>query len=153
MFKDGTYRVYSVRQTNGDPAERFLARFLINNNKFNILEDYENLLSGNSPEGDLDPSHDKLIWNLLHSGYYKVIHEDEGNQGAYEPLIQEMDIGGDKQPDATYLIIDNFNEYEEPKQLEMFGETAFLDGERISDEELKQIVESANTGHIRMLPE
>ena len=153
MFKDGTYRVYSVRQTNGDPAERFLARFLINDKKFNVLEDYENLLSRNLPEGQITPSHDKLIWSLMHSGYYKVVHEDEGNQGAYEPLIQEMDTGGDQPPDATYLIMDNFNEYEEPKQLEMYGETAFLDGQKISDEELKQIVESANNGQIRMLPE
>lgn len=152
MFKDGSYRIYAISHTSANPMERFVARFLINNSEFHVLEDYENLLSGNLPEGHLDEVHCKLIWKLLHSGYFKVVHEEDGNQGAYDPLIQEFDTGGHQPPDAIYTITDNLNEYEEPKTLEMFGDSAFLNGQSISDEELRQLVEAANSGAIKMVP-
>lgn len=148
MFKPGSYRVYECLMNQGKPHDQLVARFLIDDNQFHILEDYNHVLSDALPEGLYDSGHDRLLNQLAASGYYKVIHEDEANEGNHENLIEDLDIG-DVDPDQEYLI---HEEGQEPQTMQMYGETAILDGRKINDEELQGIMDRVKSGEMTMHP-
>ncbi len=147
-FQPGSYRVYEIMHNQGKPHDQLVARFLINDSQFHILEDYNDLLSDALPEGFYDASHEKLLNQLASSGYFKVIHEDEANQGHHESLIEDLDIG-DINPDAEYLL---YQDGEEPQTLQMYGDTAILNGRKISEDELQQIMDKVHSQELEMHP-
>ena len=148
-FQPGSYRIYEIMHTQGTPHDQLVARFWINSEyAFHILEDYNHLLADTLPEGVFDNNHEKLLSQLSYSGYYKVIHEKEANDGHHENLIEDLDIGN-VDPDAEYLI---HEPGEEPKTLEMYGEHAILNGQKITDEELQQLMDKVKSEEVTMHP-
>lgn len=148
MLTPGSYRVFRIHHTQGGPLEQHIGRFLIQDGNFHILEDYDNLMSDIFPETPVDDYHKKGIWNLVNSGYYKVVHEDEANQGLHDDLIEDLDIGS-VEPDAEYIYLIPGSE---PQRIEMFGENAIIDGMKLSEEELRKLIEKANEGEARLVP-
>jgi hypothetical protein len=147
-FQPGSYRIYEVMHNQGEPHDQLIARFLIDDNAFHILEDYNHLLSDALPEGLFDDGHERMLSQLASSGYYKIIHEDEANQGHHENLIEDLDIG-DVEPDSEYII---HEEGEEPQTMQMYGEIAILNGRKLTDEELQQIMDKVKSGELSMHP-
>lgn len=145
-FQPGSYRVYEVLHNQGKPHDQLVARFLIDENQFHILEDYSHILSDALPEGIFDAGHERLLNQLSNSGYYKIIHEDEANEGHHEGLIEDLDIG-DVHPDSEYLI---YKEGDEPQTMQMYGDSAILNGKKITDEELQQIMDKVRSGELEM---
>ncbi len=148
MFSPGTYRVYQVMHNEGAPHDQLVARFLIDDGAFHILEDYNYVLTDSLPEGLYDNSHDKVLSQLASSGYFKVIHESEANEGHHEGLIDDLDIG-ETEADSEYLI---HKEGDEPQTLQMYGETAILNGRKLSDEELQDIMDKVKSEELTMHP-
>ncbi len=148
MFKPGTYRVYEILHNQGKPHDQLVARFLIDDGAFHILEDYNHVLVDSLPEGLYDEGHEKVLTQLSQSGYFKVIHEKEANEGHHEDLIEDLDVG-DVEPDAEFLIHEDPNP---PQTLQMYGQIAILDGKKISDEELQHIMDKVKSGEFTMHP-
>jgi hypothetical protein len=146
MFKDGCYRIYRIHHGHGKPIDQLVARFFIKGRELNILEDYDNLLEDNMMEGPVDATHEKFLSKLQHSGYYKLIHEKEGNEGLHDHMIDDLDIGP-IEPDASYLIQEGSGE---PKILEMFGENGILEGKKLLPDELSELMSRIHTGKAKM---
>lgn len=143
-----TYRIYAVHHTSGSPHEQLVGRFMIKDNEFHILEDNDHLLQDSFPEGFMSDQHQKLLWQLEHSGYYKVVPDQEANEGFHEDLIQDLDIG-QQDPDAEYII---HEEGKEPQRLEMYGSSAILDGHKLGNEELNNLMNLVHTGKVQKVP-
>lgn len=148
MFEKGTYRIHRILHTQGTPYEQHMGRFMIQDGQFHILEDYDNLMSDTLGEGLLDDTHKKFICKLTNSGYFKLIHEDEANQGLHDDLIDDLDMGP-VEPDQEYIYLVPGSE---PQRIEMFGENAIIDGRKLEENELRELVEAANEGLARMMP-
>jgi hypothetical protein len=147
-YNSGTYRVYHMTHGSGDPQEVMIGRFMISHNNFNILEDHDGLLGRELPEGAMDDHHQKCLFELDNSPYFKLIPEQQINQGLHNDLIEEVDWA-DTNPEARYMLI---APNEEPKRMEMYGETVVLDGEKLSDEAVKKIVGAVREGKFKLVP-
>jgi hypothetical protein len=147
-YKSGTYRIYHLTHGSGDPQEVMIGRFMISHNNFNVLEDHDGLLSRELPEGVMDDHHQKCLFELDNSPYFKLIPEQQINQGIHNDLIGEVDWA-DTNPEARYMLL---APNEEPKRMEMYGETAVLDGQKLSDEAVKKVVEAVREGKFKLVP-
>ncbi len=148
MFAPGTYRVFEIMHNEGKPHDQLVARFLIDDGAFHILEDYNHVLVDSLPEGVYDEGHEKVLTQLSNSGYFKVIHEKDANEGNHESLIEDLDVG-DVEPDSEFLI---HEEGTAPQTLQMYGGTAILDGKKLSDEELQQLMDKVKSSEFTMHP-
>lgn len=148
MFESGTYRIFQVIQTAGKPEERLVGRFYIKGKMFHLLEDHDHLFRDSLPDGQMDEAHQKVIWNLMHSPYFRVVTEDEINQGFHDNLVEEIDLGQNK-PDAEYLLSGYASE---PLHMEMYGENAILDGKRLTDEQLSGIMNKVREDRYKLVP-
>lgn len=147
-FQDGTYRVYRIHHGHGKPIERLVARFLIKSKQFHILEDYEDLFEDSLLNGDLTPSHIRYLEDIFNSGYFKLIHENEANEGNHSALIDDLNIG-DLDPDEVFLIQ---REDQEPQLLELYKDKYVLDGKQIDDKEVEDIMKNVHIGLVTMEP-
>jgi hypothetical protein len=145
--KSKTFRIYRIYHTQGQPQEMMVGRFLLDNNKFYCLEDHDGIFA-DYPEDTLDARHLKLFSSLMHSGYFKIVSENEANEGHHDNLIEELDIGGQEPDKEFYLTGQNMP----PQRLCYYGNVALLDGQRLSDEELRNIVEQVNAGQMSLEP-
>src|SRR5277367_1207167 len=136
-MKSGTYRIYRIMHGNGDPQESLVGRFMVQGNNFTTLEDHDGLITNEVPDGPIGYPHQKFFNGLDNSGYFKLISEQNINQGQHKDLIGDVDWD-DSQPEARYLLL---APNEEPKHMEMYGETVVLDGERLDDDAVKKIIE------------
>src|SRR4051812_6172309 len=103
MFDTGSYRIYHIYHTNGKHESQLVGRFVIQNGEFHVLEDHDKLMSDSLPDGPMDYAHEKFLWSLQHSGYYRIVHEDEINEGHHQGLVEDLDIGP-TEPDAEYIL-------------------------------------------------
>lgn len=149
MFNKGVYSIFSIMPTNGSPEERFVARFLVDGKNFNVLEDHSNLLSDSLPNGLMDPTHFKILWRLMHSGYHKVVPENEINEGHYQNLIPDLDLGY-TEPDQEYLLTGPM--LEAPKRVEMFGQNVIVDGQKLKPEELQDMMDRIHSHELKLIP-
>ena len=149
MLEPGTYRLYSIFHTMGKPEERLVGRFWINGGELHILEDHNNLLSDSLLNGKIDQKHEKVLWNLIHSGYYKVIPESGVNEGHYDDMAQDLDIG-EISPDQEYIV--SGATLDSPMRLEMHGENLILDGKRLSEEEVKSFMSKVHSQEYTLVP-
>lgn len=148
-YDNGTYSLFFVKQTNGLPEEQLVGRFLIQAGSFYILEDHSKLLQDNLPDGKMDVWHDKVLWYLAHSGYYRIVSNDEINEGYHEDMLEDLDLG-DEQPESEYCLVDLNGG--EPQRMEMYGDSAILNGHRLTDEELDGIMTQVRSGTLKLLP-
>jgi hypothetical protein len=145
MLKDGVYRVFSIKAGYGKPIERQVAKFLIKSKKFYVLEDHDNIME-DVIEGPLTEAISKKVYHLCHSPYFKVISDKQSNEGFHDDLIPEMSIG-DVNPDSQYFV---WNGIDAPKMLEIYGKSAILDGNKLSNEELRELFAQVQLGKFKM---
>lgn len=113
-----------------------MGRFLIQGKNFHILEDHDNLIQESIHDGPMDERHEKILWHLIHSGYFKVVHEDEVNEGHHDNLINELDIGP-TEPDEQFILT---GKEAEPQRVEIYGDVIILDGQKLEGEELNDFI-------------
>src|SRR6266851_2331960 len=148
MLKSGTYLLYELEPTEGKPEQHMVGRFMVEGDQFHILEDHNNILSDHLSDGLMTPNHQKALFNLLHSGYFRIIPEDEINEGHHEDQIEDLDIGN-TEPDATYLV--SGPTLDEPKVLEMYGDNCVLDGKKLSEEEIKGLMQNIHNDVLKLI--
>jgi hypothetical protein len=102
-MESGTYRIYRHIHTLNLPEYRLIGRFWIDGKNFHILEDHEFFLESALPDGELDQRHQAILNNLMTSGYFRIVHDEQTNQGLHDDLVQDLDLGPEE-PDAEYLL-------------------------------------------------
>lgn len=147
-MKSGTYRIYQLIHGEGDPQEVLVGRFMVKDGNFTTLEDHDGLITKELPDGPVGHPHEKFFNGIDNSGYYKLIAEQNIDQGHHADLVEDVDWD-DSQPEARYILM---APNEEPKRMEMYGETVVLDGEKLSDEAVKKIIEAVRENKFRLLP-
>jgi hypothetical protein len=147
-MKSGTYRIYALIHGDGDPQEVLMGRFMVHGNNFITLEDHDGLISNELPDGPIGHLHDKFVHGLDNSGYFKLVPEQQIDQGLHDDLVDDVSWD-DTNPEARYLLL---GPNEEPKRMEMYGHTVVLDGEKLSDDEVKKIVEAVRENKFKLLP-
>lgn len=145
--KSKSFRIYRIFHTQGDPESMIVGRFLLHEGKFYILEDHDGLFQ-DFPEDMLDQRHVQLFNSIMHSGYYRIVSENEANEGHHDELIEELDLG-DKEPDSEFYLT---GQSIQPQRLQYFGNVALLDGQKLTEEELKQIIDKVNLKEYTLEP-
>jgi hypothetical protein len=148
MVRNGIYRVYSLTHGDGEPQDVLIGRFMISGKNFNVLEDHDGLLSESLPEGQIGPVHQKFFSSMDHNPYYKLVNENHISQGSHDDLMEEIDWG-DSNPEARYMLL---APNEEPRRVEMYGENMVLDGERVPDDKVDELVAAIRDGKYKLLP-
>lgn len=146
-LENGTFRLYHITDSNSKPQDRLVGRFLIDGKQFFILEDHEGLLENSLPDGLLDNHHLNVIDKLNHSSYYKIIHENQLNQGHHDHLIEDLDIGS-VEPEAEYIL--SGRNYA-PERMEAFGDSILIDGKKIEDSEVNEIMNKVRLGEYKLI--
>jgi hypothetical protein len=148
MFDNGTYRIIQKFPTNGKTEDRLVGRFYVGAGQFSLIEDPLCLFRDQLIDGPMDEAHSKVLEHLLHSGYYCLIHEDEINEGHYDDLLEDMDIGV-TEPDAEYLLITGDSE---PQRIDVYGNNFVVNGQKLSDEEADELLFKVHQHEYRMIP-
>ncbi len=144
-----TLKYISSRPTCGKSDERLVGRFMIKGGQFSILEDHNGLLEDSLPEGPMDERHNKILFGLIHSGYYKIVSADHINQGHHDDLVDELSLGN-TEPDQEFIV--SGPTLHEPMRLEFYGENAIVDGEKLDDDKVKDLMDKIHSGVYRMVP-
>ncbi len=131
----GVYKIYSRAGVSGIP-DRLIARISIDKD-FHILEDHQGIFDGSVPEGPMDPLHHKFLESLASSGYFRMVSEEQLNQGVHDDMIEDLDVH--VQPDHEYLLYSQ--DGEAPKRLHIFEDSWVLDGAQLSEEEQAKYIE------------
>lgn len=142
----GIYKIYSRIGVSGIP-DRLIARIHIDSD-FNILEDHLGIFDGALPEGSMDDIHHKFIESLAASGYFRVVSEDQLNQGIHDDMIEELDVH--VQPDHEYLLYGQ--DGEAPKRLHIFDDSWVVDGAQLSEEEQQKYIEQIRSKQLGLHP-
>lgn len=147
-LENGTFRIYHIETSGSQPKDRLIGRFLIDGKQFFILEDHEDLLESALPDGMLDNNHLNTIDKLNHSPYYKIIHENQLNQGHHDHLIEDLDIGP-VEPEAEYIL--SGRNYA-PERMEAYGDSILVDGKKLEDQEVQEIMSKVRSGEFKLIP-
>jgi hypothetical protein len=128
--------------TFGKPQERQIGRFTIKNGQFFILEDYDGILEEMLPEGPFSDLHQRALSSLFHSAYFKLVDEKKVNQGEHEDLVPDLDIGNTKPESEAMLSYPD----QEPQMIEIFGDKMVMDGQVLSEEAVKKLMDDVRSG-------
>lgn len=142
-MKDQVFRLYHVYHNDGAPEERLVARFMIHQGQFHILEDHDHLLKESLVEGPYDSNHERLINHLANSGYYRLVNENEVNEGHHDDILPDLDIGP-VEPDAEYLL--STDAHEAPERVEMYGQNVIMGGRKLTEEETNELMARVRSG-------
>lgn len=86
----GIWRLYRVNQDNHEkPEQSLIGVFAILNNMLFILEDHTGLVSDTFRKGPVTDKVRMKMVQLMHSPYFRLVHEDDINDGLHSDLIPE----------------------------------------------------------------
>jgi len=139
---EGFYRLFGLSYTQGQLQRRYLGRFAIHNGHLQVLESRGQTLHEMLPDGEVDETLQHRLQNMAQSPYFQLINEQSLHEGHYPDLIPEMDLG-EGQPDAIYSLQEPG---QTPQHLEIWGETAILDGRRLTPHELDALMARVEAG-------
>src|SRR6266700_2242145 len=139
---NGTFSIYFLKPTNGVPEQNQVGRFMIQGGQFTVLEDPFHIFKHNLPDAKMDETHLKLLSHLQNSGYYKLVNDDDINEGFHEDLTPDLDLGATPRPDNEYVV--SGPTLRTPMRLEVFGSNFVLDGRKLSEEEVKEFMDNVH---------
>jgi diguanylate cyclase (GGDEF)-like protein len=146
------YRIYRIHHKD-DSIERQLAgRFIVIGNEMHILEDYFGLLE-DLQEGPLTTATLKALHRMNHSQYLEVIKQGDIYGGARMDLLPEAKFEDGKlkedgveakRPPPVFEY--HRAGYEQPQHLEMAAGKALLNGQELTPDEVKVILQNVKSG-------
>jgi hypothetical protein len=151
MYKDGAYRILG-RSWNHDGKEhcRLLARIIIQNGNIQHIEDHVAHMEDTLPEGPMNYRTLETLQRLESSGYYKLVSENDMDEGLHPEMLQPMDFG-DIFPEEKYTITGI--DFPQGQLVEVWHDAVTLAGKTLSDQELKSIMDKVKDGTYTLTPE
>lgn len=145
----GIFKIYKHSHSNHhDDHDKLIGRVMFDKRECHFLEDHDGFLSSNIHEGPVSEEHGRFMENLAHSGYFKVVPEEEIQQGLHDELIPDLDIG-EIQPDHEYLLIDPTQDGP-PKRVEIHNSFWIVEGKNLSPEEKNDLLNSIREGKVQL---
>lgn len=150
MLRDGVYLVLACKHADNptDPYRALAGRFSVEGHEIEHLEDHFGHLKEAVPEGPLTHAHVRALANLMASGYYELLHEDDLEGGKHPELVPEFPLHYGAVP--TYQIKGGDLS---GQQVKIYGSTVFTqDGGEMSEMQARQLLSAAEAGEIKLVP-
>jgi GGDEF domain-containing protein len=166
MGLESIYYVFGVHpQENGEVHHTLKGKFWLNNGDFRLLEDH-----GISPGHDLEclppAAVSALIQSMQSSQRRLVVSAEDLRQGLYPDLLPDitkprgmpadlreamgLQINDPEEQEKTSMFDYHRTGMPAAQQLEVRGTKAFLDGQALSPEELKQVMGNVSSGNAKL---
>lgn len=147
---EGVYRLLASRFDDaGHRHERMVGRFMVHQGILLHLEDHSGALHELFPSGLITHRTQVRMDTIARSGHYRLLHEDDINQGVHPQHVQALDLGR-TEPDSTFTL--NGQGMPVPQIVEVWGDVVEVAGKRLSDDELHQIMSSVRDGTLILSP-
>lgn len=140
----GIFKIYSVEGI-GVP-DRLIARIKCDKD-FSVLEDHVGLFEDILVDGLMDDLHYKILESLDYSGYFKLISEEQLNQGLIDSMVPELDLNS--KPDHEYLMSNGQNA---PIRLHIFDNHWVINGKQLTPDEKNKYIELIRSNKISIHP-
>lgn len=142
MIRDGFYKLFALNWgADGKRSQRLLSRFMIQKGNIRHLEDHFGTMPNMLPEGPITYNTLDRLKSLETSAYFHLIHEDDVNEGHHPEHIEPMDLGL-TEPEQRFALNMNGKFY----ALEVWPEVVTMDGHKLSDQQLAEIMDKVKEG-------
>jgi hypothetical protein len=144
-MKQGVYRICEVKHGADDTEMiRHIGRIVIINGHTQVLEDAKDGRLGRIfPDGLIDDQKQNRWHSLTTSPYFRV--SAEGLIGEDPKEMEQPEV----RPEEMFDLVDAVGE---KKILESYGENLFMDGKRMTPEEVQKLQEDIRQGKQHLLP-
>jgi hypothetical protein len=143
---DGVYRIYAI--TDG-AQRRLMGRLAVTDGYLHQLEDHFGTLGQLFPDGPVSNQALHRLDVMRHHPYYQVVQEDHINEGHHPADVPDLEIGP-TEPEGTFTLAGEG--MATPQIVEVWGEAIVMNGRRLSESDVHQIMSKVREGSLHLTP-